>query len=158
MAQLPQDFKALTGTDEATIDEKGRILVGKKKRERLGEPFAIVLGPAGCLEAYPEWMWQRKLADMLAPDSTNLGREQYTRLILGAADDELKFDAQGRVVVPQKLRELAKLTDKVLLIGCGDRMEIWAKTEHEQYLEDPDNYGKRRRDSIQAAQSKMVGG
>ena len=153
---LPPDFKPLTGTDEATIDDKGRILVGKKKRERLGEPFAVALGPSGCLEAYPEWMWQRKLREMLVHDSTNLGREQYTRLILGSADDELRFDSQGRVVVPQKLRDMAKLKDKVLLVGCGDRLEIWSKTEYDTYSADPDGYGQQRRETIQKAQAKMV--
>lgn len=158
MAQgLPADFKALTGTDEATVDDKGRILVGKKKRERLGEPFALALGPSGCLEAYPEWVWRRKLEDMLQHDTTNLGREQYTRLILGSADDEQKFDAQGRFVVPQKLREMAKLVDKVLLVGCGDRLEIWAKSEYEEHLRKPEEYGRERRDAIQRAQERMVG-
>ena len=159
MAQgLPPDFKPLTGTDEATIDDKGRILVGKKKRERLGEPFAVALGPSGCLEAYPEWVWRRKLEDILQHDTTNLGREQYTRLILGSADDDLRFDAQGRVVVPRNLREMAKLTEKVLLVGCGDRLEVWAKGEYEKYLAQPEEYGKERRDAIAKAQAQMVGG
>jgi DNA-binding transcriptional regulator/RsmH inhibitor MraZ len=52
-------LKPLIGTDEATIDDKGRILVGKKKRERLGEPFAIAVGEVGCLVAYPEPVWQQ---------------------------------------------------------------------------------------------------
>lgn len=154
---LPPDFKPLTGTDEATIDDKGRILVGKKKRERLGEPFAVALGPSGCLEAYPEWVWRRKLDEMLQHDTTNLGREQYTRLILGSADDDQRFDSQGRFVVPQKLREAAKLADKVLVVGCGDRLEIWAKSEYEAYVKDPIGYGRERRDAIQSAQAQMVG-
>lgn len=158
MAQgLSPDFKPLTGTDEATIDEKGRILVGKKKRDRLGESFAIALGPSGCLEAYPEQVWRRKLEDMLQHDTTNLGREQYTRLILGSADDEQRFDSQGRFVVPQKLRDLAKLTDKVQLVGCGDRLEIWAKNELERFEKDPEGYGKDRRQAIEKAQAQMVG-
>jgi MraZ protein len=155
--ELPPDFKPLTLTDEATIDDKGRILISKKKRERLGEPFAIALGASGCLEAYPEWVWRRKLQDMLQHDTTNLGREQYTRLILGAADDDLRFDAQGRVVVPQKLRELANLKDKVLVVGCGDRLEIWAAAEYAKYMADPQGYGQERRTAIEEAQKRMVG-
>ncbi len=150
-------FKPLIGTDEATIDDKGRILVGKKKRERLGEPFAIAVSEVGCLVAYPEMVWHRKVAEIMSHDSLNQGRQQYTRLFLGYADDELKFDQQGRVVVPQKMRDLAKLTDKVMLVGCGDSMEIWAKDEFERYQKDIDGYGATRREALQKAYSQMVG-
>lgn len=158
MAQeAPIILKPLIGTDEATIDDKGRILVGKKKRERLGEPFAIAVGEVGCLVAYPEEVWQRKVAEMLSFDSLNQGRQQYTRLFLGYADDELKFDQQGRVVVPQKLRDIAKLSDKVLLVGCGDRLEIWAKDEYERFQEDTEGYGAKRREALAKAHGQMVG-
>ena len=155
-ATLSSNFRPLIGTDEATIDDKGRILVGKKKRERLGETFTIALGTTGCLVAYPESVWQRMLAEIFRYDSINQGREQYTRLMLGTAEDELKFDQQGRVVVPQKLRDLAKLNDKILLIGCGDRLEIWARSEWEQYNEYPDTYGQKRREAIAKAYNQMV--
>ncbi|HWA82344.1 MAG TPA: hypothetical protein VG820_02850 [Fimbriimonadaceae bacterium] len=158
MAQeAPAILKPLIGTDEATIDDKGRILVGKKKRERLGEPFAVAVGEVGCLVAYPEEVWQRKVAEMLSFDSLNQGRQQYTRLFLGYADDDLKFDQQGRVVVPQKLRDLAKLSDKVLLVGCGDRLEIWAKEEYERFQEDTEGYGAKRREALAKAYGQMMG-
>ncbi len=158
MAQpASNSLKPLIGTDEATIDDKGRILVGKKKRERLGEPFAMAVGEVGCLVAYPEEMWQQKVAEMLGYDSLNQGRQQYTRLFLGYADDELKFDQQGRVVVPQKLRDIAKLSDKVLLVGCGDRLEIWAKDEYERFQEDTEGYGAKRREALAKAYGQMVG-
>ncbi|MFI5387573.1 MAG: division/cell wall cluster transcriptional repressor MraZ [Fimbriimonadales bacterium] len=150
-------LKPLIGTDEATIDDKGRILVGKKKRERLGETFAMAVGEVGCLVAFPEEAWRNKVNEMLGYDSLNQGRQQYTRLFLGYADDELKFDQQGRVVVPQKLRELAKLTDKVLLVGCGDRLEIWAKEEYERFQEDTEGYGAKRREALAKAYGQMVG-
>jgi MraZ protein len=150
-------FKPLLGTDEATIDDKGRILVSKKKRERLGETFTMALGSIGCLVAYPEDKWEQMVENMLSYDSINQGREQYTRLTLGLADDELKFDQQGRVVVPQKLRDLAQLTDKVMLVGCGDRLEIWARKEWEQYNKYPNTYGQERREAIEKAHQQMVG-
>src|SRR5438045_9662631 len=90
-------LKPLIGTDDATVDDKGRILVGKKKRERLGEPFAMAVGEVGCLVAYPEAVWHQKVGEILRIDSLNQGRQQYSRMFLGYADDELKFDQQGRV-------------------------------------------------------------
>ncbi len=149
-------LKPLLGTDEATVDDKGRILVSKKKRERLGETFAIVLGPLGCLEAYPQEAWEDKVAKIVAFDSLNPGVQQYGRLLLGSAEDDLKFDGQGRVVVPQKLRELAKLKDKVLLIGCGERLEIWSMTEWDKFQDSPDDFGKQRREAIEKAYGQMV--
>ncbi len=148
--------KPLLGTDEATIDDKGRILVSKKKRERLGETFAIAMGPVGCLEAYPQAVWDDKVARIGSFDPLNPGAQQYSRMVLGSAEDELKFDGQGRVVVPQKLREMAKLKDKVLLIGCGTRLEIWSMQEWEIFQQFPDNYGQQRRESIEKAYDRMV--
>ena len=150
-------FKPLLGTDEATIDDKGRILVSKKKRERLGETFTLALGPIGCLAAYPEDQWEKIVQGILSYESINQGRDQLSRLRLGLADDELKFDQQGRFVVPQKLRQLARLKDKVMLVGCGDRLEIWDPKEWEQYNEYPDTYGQKRREAIEKAYQQMVG-
>lgn len=150
-----QIFKPLLGTDEATIDDKGRILVSKKKRERLGDGFVLALGEVGCLVAYPEAIWNQMVSQVLAKDSLNLGRQMFTRLVFGLAEDDLKFDQQGRLVIPQKLRGLAKLKDRVVLVGCVDRLEIWAGAEHDQYLDDPKNYGDRRRQAILDAQRLM---
>jgi MraZ protein len=156
---LPEDFQPLLGTDEATIDEKGRILFSKKKRERLGEHFTIALGSVGCLVAYPKSVWNSLVRNILSHDAINQGREHYTRLVLGLADDELKFDAQGRVVVPQKLRDLSQIKEKgqVLLVGCGDRVEIWSKDEYDKYQEYPDTYGQKRREALERAYRQMVG-
>ncbi len=150
-------FKPLIGTDEATIDDKGRILVGKKKRERLGDPFTLAFGDIGCLVAYPEARWQAMVDEIMRYDAINQGRQQYTRLTLGLAEDDLKFDAQGRFVVPQKLKDLARLSEKVMLVGCGDRVEIWAREEWERYTEYPDTYGQHRREAIAKAYNHMVG-
>ncbi len=143
-------FEPLLGTDEATIDDKGRILFSTKKRARLGEKFVVSLGTTGCLVAYPKPVWFDVINSVLKVDPTNLGREIYTRLVLGQADDDMKFDSQGRVVIPQKLREMANLRDKgqVLIIGCGDRAEIWARDEYDKYLKDPEGYGQERREKL----------
>lgn len=159
MAGAPQpiDFKPLIGTDEATIDDKGRIILNKKKRERLGPNFVISIGAVGCLVAHPEIVWDRYLSEIFSYESINEGRAQYSRLVLGTAEDEMNCDMQGRFVVPSRLRDICKLKDKVLLVGCGDRIEFWDKAEWDLYCEDPDGYGKKRVDEIQRAYGRMVG-
>lgn len=154
--QTRNKTKPLMGTDEATIDDKGRILVSKKKRERLGEDFVLAIGATGCLVAYPAESWDALYDEIMAFPAISHGREQYQRLIVGNAEDDLKFDAQGRVVIPQKFREAAKLTDKVVLVGLGDRLEIWAKQEYEEYLKYPEIYGKERRQAIEKAFAQML--
>lgn len=150
-------FKPLIGTDEVSIDDKGRVLFSKKKRERLGQNFALVVGDVGCLEAYPNAVWQRRLADVFRHEGINHGRQQFTRLFLGFAEDDLGFDSQGRVVIPVEFRRMAKLVDRVLLIGCGDRVEIWSKAEWDAFNRDRDDYGRRRREDIARAYTEMVG-
>jgi len=151
------NFKPLMGTEEATIDEKGRVLFNKKKRDRLGDNFVIAWSDIGCLEAYSERGWQQVIAEIIRADATNQGRQLYTRMKLGFAEDELKFDSQGRVVIPHKLRELGKLKDKIVLVGNLDRVDIWAKEEYDKFLEDPEGYGAERRDAINRAYMKMTG-
>ncbi len=155
-AHVPLE-KQLIGTEEATIDEKGRLLVSKKKRERLGEPFVMSVGPTGCLVAYTVEAWNIEVGEVLSNPSTNLGRQQYARMLSGSAADDLRFDKQGRVVVPQRLRELAKLKDKVFVVGCIDRMEIWSAAAWKDYEKDPDGYGKERREAFIRAERQMIG-
>jgi len=153
----PKIDRWLMGTDEATIDDKGRILVVKKKRETLGDNFVLTVGQTGCLIAYPESVWAGIVEDIFSHESINAGTEQFTRITLGEAEGENKFDAQGRFVVPQRLRVAGRLKDKVMLVGCGNRMEIWAKAEHEAYKASPDTYGLERRLTFEKAYRQMKG-
>jgi MraZ protein len=150
-------LKPLLGTDEATIDKKGRLLLSKKKRERLGTDFTVALGDCGCLVAYPQERWLQIYDNIMQYESINQGRQQYTRLVLANADDELNVDAEGRFVIPSKLKELAKLKDDVLIIGLGDRIEIWDVKEYDEFTRYQDTYAKERREAIEKAYAKMVG-
>lgn len=151
-------MKPLIGTDEATIDDKGRLLVSKKKRDRLGEPFVMALGATGCVVAYPEPVWAQMVAEILSNPSTNQGRQEFTRLTIGTAEDDLVFDKQGRVVVPLKLRESAGLNDRVKIVGCLDRLEIWNADEWAKYDTNPTEYAKQRRETFDRAYRQMTGG
>lgn len=153
---FPQGLQPLIGTEEATIDEKGRVLFSKKKRERLGESFAVVLGKVGGVTVYPGPVWEQLFDEVFSVSTMNPAREAYTRLVLGTAEDEISFDGQGRLVIPKRLREAGKLSGELLLIGCGDRIEIWAKAEWEKFEEFGDAYNKERRRMIQESYDQMV--
>jgi MraZ protein len=153
----PITDRLLTGTDEATIDDKGRILVGKKKRERLGDTFVLSIGQTGCLDAYPEATWKHVISDVLSHESINAGTQDYARFMLADTEEDIKFDQQGRFVVPQRMRSVANLKDKVLLLGVGLKVEIWSKQEYETFRSHPDTYGLERRQSIDKAYRQMKG-
>ena len=132
--------KPLGGTDEASIDNKGRLLLGKKKRERLGATFTMVIGELGCICIYPEDRWQQQIQQIEAADPMNPGRRVFSRLFFGTSEDDLSCDAQGRVVIPGNLRDQVTLGEKVLLIGCYDHIEIWDPAEYKTYKGNPDKY------------------
>jgi len=150
--------KRFFGYSDATIDDKGRILVDKKNRERLGKDFVVALMPTGCLGMYGADQWEEKVEDMLSYDSMNTGREHYTRMMLAHVADELNFDAQGRFVLPQKLRTKAGLSERVVLNGAGDRLEIWDADEFADYEKRPWTYGIERRETIEKAYKMMKEG
>ncbi|MDR3688594.1 MAG: hypothetical protein P4L46_04385 [Fimbriimonas sp.] len=156
-ALLDTDFREILGTDEATIDNRGRILLSKKKRDRLGDSFAMALGEVGCICAYPEARWRARMKEINGYPPNNQGKLKYTRLLLAGADDELSCDPQGRVVIPKKLQEMGKLKEKVLIVGCGDRIEIWDPEEYVKYEAAPDEYNKERRLQMVSAYNEMKG-
>lgn len=157
MSGLPLGFEPLIGTDDATLDDKGRLIFSKKKRDRLGDGFVATLGPKGCLEAYPAAIWSDMVAKLLNMDALNEGVAEYGALLLGTAEDDLKFDAQGRVVIPLRLRKKAKIEKDVVIVGCGNRCEIWAKEEHDEYEKDRLGYGQDRRKMFREARKMMEG-
>lgn len=151
-------YKSLIGKEDATLDDKGRILISKKKRDRLGENFVLILGTVGCITIYPEHVWDRLTESLDECDAMDHGMEQYTRLVFATAHDDLRFDAQGRLVVPQELRKLAGLKKHVLVIGAHNRIELWDPQEYESYNEDPQLYGLARRDALERAYAQMKAG
>ena len=111
-----------------TIDAKGRLIIPAKFREVLGDEFVVTKGMDGCLFVFdnPEWqVFADKLRGLPMIDKE---ARQFTRFFLaGAAACEV--DKQGRILLPQVLREFAGLEKDVVLVGVASRIEIWSK-EH----------------------------
>lgn len=133
----PQLLQPLIGTEEVTVDAKGRVLVSKKKRDRLGASFAVGIGVKGCFVAYTEQAWEQLLTQLQSPDAIDLGSDTLREIMLGEAEDGIEFDGQGRFVVPLRLRRLLKLEgSSSLLIGAQDKVELWPAAEYEIYKAD----------------------
>ena len=117
------------------IDKKGRVFVPAKLREDLGERFVVSRGLDGahCLAIYAPAEWE-KLKERIAGLSYVNAKKLQRFLFSGAT--ELESDAQGRVLLPQNLREYAGLEDSAYIIGASDRVEIWSRAEWEKQREE----------------------
>lgn len=150
---LPDEFKPLIGTEESTLDDKGRVLFSKKKRERLGNDFLVTLGKLNCIMLYPAAIYRAMIDESLKGPVTHPAREDFTRLLLGMAFDNIPFDPQNRIVIPKDMRRDAKIVDgdRLLIIGCGDRVEVWSAAEWYRFSESPSDYGEKRRKAFDEA-------
>ena len=109
-----------------SIDSKGRLIMPAKFREILGESFVVTKGLDGCLFVYPDSEWKIFEDKLKTLPLTNKNARQFTRFFLaGAANCEV--DKQGRILLPQVLREFAGLEKDVVLVGVASRIEIWSK-------------------------------
>ena len=108
------------------IDAKGRLIIPARFRELLGEEFILTKGLDGCLSIYPMDAWDAFETKLRALPLTNKNARTFTRFfVAGATNCELV--RQGRILVPQTLREFAGLEKEVVLTGNLDRIEIWSK-------------------------------
>lgn len=122
----------LLGEYNHTLDTKGRLAMPAKLRESLGNKFMITKGLDGCLFVYDQEQWQlleKKLAAL--PMSRKTARD-FTRFLFGGAC-EAECDKQGRVLLPANLRQHASLEKDAVIVGVGNRAEIWDAQRWDEY-------------------------
>ena len=113
------------GEFDHTIDAKNRVIVPAKFRDELGEQFVVSAGLDGCLFLTKKQAWE-EFAKKLAELPMTKESRQLTRFFMKNAQ-ECEPDKQGRIVIPQGLKDMAKLEKDVVMIGSGSRVEIWSK-------------------------------
>lgn len=124
----------LLGTHSYQLDPKGRISLPARFREALADGAFLTLGQDGCLYCFPRAEWEARAEEVRrAPLSDPDGRA-YARMFFGSAEP-VELDAQGRLVVPQRLRAQVGIRREVVVVGVFDRLEIWDREAHERYLE-----------------------
>ena len=112
----------MTGKYAHNIDAKGRLFIPAKLREELGgKNFHLIIGQDMCLSLFSDESWNEKMAALKEQSYSSLKK---LRMIFAHAAD-CDPDAQGRILIPAKLREYAGLTREVVVIGSFDRAEIW---------------------------------
>ncbi len=128
------------------IDAKGRLNFPAKFREILANNYEeklIIVKYLQCLRAYPltEWIAFEKAKSQ---QYRNAAQEETLRMVLSSLA-ECGFDKQGRVLIPQNLREYAGLTKEAVLIGMFKKIEIWDKKRlegHEAKVQESQDLGE----------------
>ena len=113
-----------------TIDAKGRLIVPSKFREALGDTFVVTKGLDGCLFVYDNKEWNAFEEKLKSLPLTNKEARQFARFFLAGAA-EVEVDKQGRILVPNILREFAQISKDVVLIGVASVIEIWSRERFE---------------------------
>lgn len=122
----------LIGEYTHSIDAKKRLSLPSKWRKELGTTLVVTRGLDNCLFIYPLNEWQRiseKIGKLPLGQADTRG---FNRFFLSGAV-EVEVDSVGRILVPDFLKEFAGLTQKVVLAGIHDRVEMWDEKRWNEY-------------------------
>ena len=111
----------MTGEYQHTLDSKGRLSIPARLREDLGNVFYVTLSMDKCLSAYSSESWEIFSEKVNAMPYVK--QRKMRPLFAYAAKCEL--DAQGRILIPQNLRDFAGLTKNVTVVGSNNHAEFW---------------------------------
>jgi len=123
------------GEFQHTIDPKGRMNIPAKFREDLGERVYLTKGLDQCLFIFPPDEWQLFEAKLKSLPLTNKNARAFARMFYAGAT-ECEADKQGRILIPQTLRDHAGLDRDAVVIGVGTRAEIWSNANWKAYNQD----------------------
>lgn len=114
------------------LDAKGRMAVPAKFRSKLGAGAIITRGLDHCLFVFTNTEWETLAQKLISLPLTQANSRAFVRLMLSGAAD-VQIDKQGRILVPDYLREYAGLKKQVVVAGLYNRFEIWDADSWKQY-------------------------
>ena len=135
-----------------SIDRKGRLILPAKFREtaklQFIEKFFVTRGLDKCLFMLSEEEWRSQENKLKAMPFTKQQSRTFNRLYFSGAV-EVVFDSQGRILLPQNLKEYAEIKKDVVIVGVSSRIEIWAKDKWHEF------YGNSRQSYEEIAEKLM---
>ena len=135
-----------------SIDRKGRLILPAKFRETAKthfiERFFVTRGLDKCLFMFSEEEWRSQENKLKAMPFTKQQSRTFNRLYFSGAV-EVVFDSQGRILLPQNLKEYAEIKKDVVIVGVSSRIEIWAKDKWHEF------YGNSRQSYEEIAEKLM---
>ncbi|MFA7193891.1 MAG: division/cell wall cluster transcriptional repressor MraZ [Candidatus Paceibacterota bacterium] len=122
----------LIGEFKHTLDDKNRVSLPSKFRKEVGKKIIVTHGLDNCLFLYTLKDWE-KIAEQFS--SLSVGQAEtraFNRYMLGSASEVL-VDSAGRILIPENLKEVVGLKNKVVFAGLYNRIEIWQEEEWDKY-------------------------
>ena len=124
----------LMGEYDHNIDDKGRLTIPSKFRFDLGDKFVITRGLENCLFAYSEDDFRKIVERLEQIPFTKKDARQFMRFFLSGAT-LVEFDKQGRINITGPLISYANLEKECIIIGTGDRLEIWSSDNWNNFMD-----------------------
>jgi transcriptional regulator MraZ len=135
------------GPSKVTLDAKGRLAIPSRFRERIlsrGEGHLVAtVDREHCLLIYPLPDWEEIERKLIRLSSVDPVSQKLKRVMLGNAM-EMEMDGHGRILVPRELREFASLDKQAMLVGQGNKFELW----------DEERWSKRREEWLAIPESE----
>ena len=113
------------GQYQHNIDDKGRLVLPTKYRDKIGKGSIITIGFEGCLTIYPESEYLKTQEDLRKMPMTNRNVRNYLRVFEGSAS-EAEFDKQGRIKIPAHLIRHENKEKECVIVGLNSVIEVWA--------------------------------
>lgn len=129
---IPANIIMLIGEHTHTLDTKKRLSLPAKFRKELGKKVILTRGLDTCVFVYSQKEWKEfseKLGDLSMGQADT---RAFNRFILGGAV-ETEIDSAGRILVPDFLKDFAKLDTKVVVAGIANRVELWDEKTWKSY-------------------------
>jgi len=126
------------GTHMQRLDDKGRLIVPAKFRDAFADGLVMTKSQEHALAVYPQADFLNKMSNLASAPNTLRQVRSYQRMVMAAASDD-RLDSQGRVTIPPHLRAYAGLERDVVVIGAGDRAEIWDAETWNRYAEEQES-------------------
>jgi MraZ protein len=115
------------------LDEKNRVILPAKFREALADGLVMTKGQDRCLVVWTQEGFAGYAGQLRAGSQTSERVRAYTRVLFASAHDDVP-DKQGRITIPQNLRDYAGLIRDCVVVGADTRIEIWDAQAWEAYL------------------------
>lgn len=121
-----------------TLDPKGRVVLPAEFRAQLADGCVVTKGQERCLYVFPLSRWDEEVEKLNRLPRTNGKVRAYTRSVFAGAKQEIP-DKQGRIMLPERLRDFADLSREAVVVGVADRIEIWNEQSWEQLSSEADD-------------------
>jgi len=127
------------GQYKHTLDSKDRFILPSRFREKMkgfkDKRFYFTFGLENCLFLFHIDKWKELEEKLQSLAFTKKESRFFNRLYFSGAQ-EIEADSQGRIIVPKHLKDFSRIKREIIILGVGDRIEVWDKGEWDQFYHD----------------------